>query len=382
MKTWLTASVRRLISGAAIALLIVARTADAQQGPGAPPHTVAPKMAPHPSADPDGTVGVGGEAVPFSSFASLQARKAFIAKLSAPQPAEGSDIAALRRFYGKYNDALAARMKARYAVNIKATTINGVAVEIVTPDTGVPPANRHRVLINLHGGAFMWGEGSGGEVEAIPISSLGRIRVITVAYRQGPENVFPAASQDVASVYQALLRDYKPNNIGIYGCSAGGILAAESVAWLQKEGLPIPGAIGTFCGSASEFTGDSLHLSPPITGDPAGVPLSDTGLVLSLPYFRGASPKDPLVFPTNSPTVLAHFPPTLLIAGSRDFSLSSLFYTQEQLVKAGVTAELHVWDGLWHAFFVDPDLPESQEAYAVIVNFFQHHLGDRTPLGH
>jgi len=379
MNTRLTDSVLRLIGGVVMSLWMVVRTADAQQGPSDTPHASEREIGSRPSADANGTVGVGGETVPFSSFASMQARKAFIAKLSAPQPAEGSDLAALRRFYGKYNDDLAERMKARYAVTIKATTINGVRAEIVTPVAGVAVGNRDRVLINLHGGAFMWGEGSGGEVEAIPISSVGRIRVITVAYRQGPENVFPAASQDVTAVYKALLREYKPNNIGIYGCSSGGILAAESVAWFQREGLPIPGAIGTFCGSASEFAGDSLHLSPPITGDPSGVPLTDTGLVMSLPYFHGASPKDPLVFPVNSPTVLAHFPPTLLLAGSRDFSLSSLFYTQEQLVKAGVNAELHVWDGLWHAFLVDPDLPESQEAYDVIVNFFRHQLGRQHP---
>lgn len=41
----------------------------------------------------------------------------------------------------------------------------------------------------------------------------------------------------------------------------------------------------------------------------------------------------------------------------------------------GVDAELHVWDGMWHAFFIDPDLPESQQAYRVIVSFFAQHLG-------
>jgi alpha-beta hydrolase superfamily lysophospholipase len=39
-------------------------------------------------------------------------------------------------------------------------------------------------------------------------------------------------------------------------------------------------------------------------------------------------------------------------------------------------AELHVWDGVWHAFFMDPDLPESQEVYAVVVKFFDRHLGE------
>jgi acetyl esterase/lipase len=31
------------------------------------------------------------------------------------------------------------------------------------------------------------------------------------------------------------------------------------------------------------------------------------------------------------------------------------------LTNVGVYAELHVWDGMWHAFFFDPDLPESQQ---------------------
>jgi monoterpene epsilon-lactone hydrolase len=40
-----------------------------------------------------------------------------------------------------------------------------------------------------------------------------------------------------------------------------------------------------------------------------------------------------------------------------------------------VDAELPVWDGMWHAFFFDPDLPESREVYRVVVGFFERHLG-------
>jgi len=81
------------------------------------------------------------------------------------------------------------------------------------------------------------------------------------------------------------------------------------------------------------------------------------------------------VFPANSTAVLARFPPTLLIAGSRDFTVSSLFAAQAALANTGVEAELHVWDGMWHAFFFDPDLPESQEVYRVVARFFDRHLG-------
>jgi alpha-beta hydrolase superfamily lysophospholipase len=43
-------------------------------------------------------------------------------------------------------------------------------------------------------------------------------------------------------------------------------------------------------------------------------------------------------------------------------------------VKAKVDAELHVWDGMQHFFFADVDLPESREAYQVMVDFFARHL--------
>jgi hypothetical protein len=30
---------------------------------------------------------------------------------------------------------------------------------------------------------------------------------------------------------------------------------------------------------------------------------------------------------------------------------------------------------MWHAFLMDPDLPESKEVYQVVVRFFDRHLG-------
>lgn len=75
--------------------------------------------------------------------------------------------------------------------------------------------------------------------------------------------------------------------------------------------------------------------------------------------------------------MLTPLEPTLLIAGSRDFAVSSLFRTQAALTNVGVETELHIWDGMWHAFFIDPDLPESKETYKVVVKFFDRHLGRR-----
>lgn len=325
---------------------------------------------PRASVDADGTLHIDGLTLPPSRYSSEQAKADLINRTKAPRaPALSSDIEVLREFFGKYNDALAERMKQLYSVRIEHKVIGGVDIEVIVPTQGISERNARRILINLHGGGFQWGEGSGGEVESVPIASVGRIKVITVAYRMGPEHRFPAASEDVAAVYRALLRDYDASRIGIYGCSAGGILTAQSIAWFDKVGLPMPGAIGTFCGSASPFSGDSIHIATALSGE-SRAELQE----MTWPYFAGASATDPLVFPVNSPRLLARFPPTLLLAGSRDFALSSLFDTQARLEQAGVETNLHVWDGLRHAFFIDPDVPESKQAYEIIVRFFDRRL--------
>ena len=52
-----------------------------------------------------------------------------------------------------------------------------------------------------------------------------------------------------------------------------------------------------------------------------------------LGYFSGSDPKDPMVAPINSPEILAKFPPTLLITGTRDFAMSGTLFTDTKLVK-------------------------------------------------
>jgi acetyl esterase/lipase len=324
--------------------------------------------ASQPRVDGDGVAHLPTVTVPASEYLSSESRSKFIALFSkpGPHPAE-RDVRQLREHDEQKNAPFVARDEVLYPVNIEPRTIAGVRTQVITPKAGVALENRSRVLINLHGGGFIWGEGNGAKTESIPIAGVGRITVITVAYRLAPESRFPAASEDVAAVYRELLKDHAAANIGIYGCSAGGILTAEAVAWFQKENLPRPGAIGTFCGSAIALGGDSKRVAPLLVGE---MPFSGSN-----PYLGDVPPSDPLAFPGNSAEVLAKFPPTLLIAGSRDFTVSSLFRTQALLSRVGVDAELHVWDGMWHAFFMDPDLPESQEVYHVVADFFAKHLG-------
>lgn len=330
--------------------------------------------------DDDATIHLPPISVPFSEFASAEAKASFlrVARFY-QQRAVASTIADQRKSSNLQMQPALNRTRALYPANSVLTVIGGVETEVITPKDGIAPRNEHRVLINLHGGAFLLGAHIIGPIESMPLASLGKIKVVSVEYRQGPENHFPAASEDVAAVYRELLKTYKPQNIGIYGCSAGGVLTAEVTVWIAQHNLPRPGAIGIFCASAGGWQGgDSATLALPLTGinpepDDTAPPHPS---ISNAAYFINTNFNDPAVEPLHFPAVLAQFPPTLIITSTRDTALSPAVYTHSQLVKLGVDAELHVWEGLFHGFFTtDPDLPESREVWDVATHFFDRHLG-------
>jgi acetyl esterase/lipase len=269
-----------------------------------------------------------------------------------------------------------AAMKERYPAQVEERTIAGVPTRVFKP-TNVD-VDEDRVLINLHGGAFQTCWESCSVLESLPIAVVGRWKVISVNYRQGPENVFPAASEDAANVYRSLLRDYRALNIGIYGCSAGGALTAEVVAWLQKERLPRPGAVGIFGASAGSIgRGDSAYLAAYVDGSfPAPAPAgSPPTLTPFRSYFDGSDPNDPLVSPLVSADVISKFPASLIVTATRAVDLSGSVYSHYQMRKQGVDAELLVAEAQGHCYMYDSSLPESRDAFQIITDFFDEHLG-------
>src|SRR5262245_44361590 len=155
-----------------------------------------------------------------------------------------------------------------------------------------PPGTRASILLNLPGGGFVMGVAGGtGMVESIPLASLAQVEIVSITYRQAPEYKFPAGSEDVVKVYRELLKTYKPENIGIFGCSAGGLLTAEALAAFQQEKLPRPRAAGIFCASAdAAFGGDSRRWARPLGGQPPEASTAN-------PYFTTPDLTNPLASP-------------------------------------------------------------------------------------
>lgn len=342
----------------------------------APP---APAQQPaRPTLATDGTVtSAGAISVPPSDLLSPEARSKLAARLGRRPSATLADgIDAVRRSTDEAAKATLDEWLRIHPAQVVSTTIDGVRTDVVTPTAGIDPRNRRRVLINAHMGGFMTGGRYGGALEAVPLAGWGRIRVIAVDYRMSPEHVFPAASEDMATVYRHVLKTTKPESIGIYGCSAGGTLVAQSMAWFQVRKLPLPGAIGIFCSGAMPtfwWGGDSGQLAPLLNAALPTGPARPPDAPRS--YFAGIDTNDPLVTPGLFPDVLAQFPPTLIVTGTRDVSMSNALVTHARMLQAGVDARLFVQEGLGHGHFFElPGTPESAAAWDVIWKFFDSRL--------
>ncbi len=339
------------------------------------------KSPPAVQIDADGSVHVPAHVVPISSMLSPEGRAYMTEHL---QNMQRPEMLVQKNGIPPLLEGYLARQKAVFAVERRELTIGGVHAYEYLPKAGVAQKNRGRVLIDLHGGGFSGCWPGCAELESIPVAALGAIRVVSLDYREGPKYRFPAASEDVAAAYRALLETYKAENIGIYGCSAGGMLTGMAVAWFQQHDLPRPGAVGILCagltldpngfGGDSEYTAAAIGESRVPPSPPAARGAAPSGGA-PLGYFEGVNLDDPLVAPASSPAVLAKFPPTLIVTATRGFEMSSAVHSHALLVKAGVDAELHVWEGLFHGFFYNVDVPESRDCFDVIVKFFDRHLG-------
>jgi acetyl esterase/lipase len=318
------------------------------------------------TVDADGTAHIT-RVVPVPQTISPEAQK-FISQAapSGPEPTLAERRASTDRFrIGRAEEA-----RKLYPVDIEEETMGGVRCDVIKP-LNPPAAKRDRVLINVHGGGF--NSDSGSLVEGVPIANLTATSVVSVYYRLAPEYPFPAAVDDTTAVYRELLKTYKPGKIGLFGTSAGAILTAEVAARLRRDGLPLPGVLGIFSGTGDmSLPGDSqaLYTVRGFVGTlraPAKAPLLS-------PYVGANNPKDPVLSPIYSN--LKGFPPTLFITSTRDLLLSGTTDLHRAFLRAGVEAELVVFEALPHAFWYDYQLPETKEALDIMARFFDKKLGE------
>ncbi|WP_108890975.1 alpha/beta hydrolase [Shimia sp. Alg240-R146] len=250
--------------------------------------------------------------------------------------------------------------------------IAGVTTYRVTPSE-IAPRWADTVFVHVHGGAFVFNGGKAAMTEAIWLANGLGVEVISVDYRRPPLHAFPAATDDVIAVWNEVIEQYDPNQIAMFGTSAGGNLTLSTVLQLRDMGAPLPGAI-----MAGTPAVDLAHASDSwktMEGlDPLG---SRDGVIEGTfeVYSDGLDLEDPRLSPVYGD--LDGFPATVLLTGTRDLLLSDTVRMHRALRTADVEADLHVYDGQSHGDYMSGlfvDAPETQDALRELNTFFDLHL--------
>jgi epsilon-lactone hydrolase len=319
---------------------------------------------------------VPGRAIPVPGTVSPQLQATIAAPYRIPAwDADPKSAAEWKALISRLADAgAAARREARekLGVTLEPTVIGGVKAFIVTPKE-IAPENRNRLLVNVHGGGYVYGPGEAGTGEATLMAAFGGYKVIAIDYRMPPDFPYPAAMDDAMAVWREAVKMQNPRNMAIFGTSTGGGMTLAMILRAKQEGLPLPAAIapGTPWADLTE-TGDTYKTNEWLDN----VLVSYNGYLVHAAklYANGHDLKDPQLSPIYGD--FAGFPPAILTSGTRDLFLSLTVLTHRKLRRAGVEAELQVYEGMSHAQYnFDFAAPESKEVFTEIARFFDRHLG-------
>jgi triacylglycerol lipase len=191
--------------------------------------------------------------------------------------------------------------------------------------------------------------------------------VFAVDYRLAPETKFPGAVEDcytalghLAANAQALGLDIV--RLGVMGESAGGGLAAALALLARDRGehrLAFQHLIYPMLDDRTCALEPSAH---PFTGEFVWTRQNNRyGWTALLGVEPGSEGVSPYAAPARAET-LAGLPPTFISTGALDlFADEDLLYAR-RLLKDGVTTELHVYPGAFHAFDFLPGPDVSRRA--------------------
>lgn len=248
-------------------------------------------------------------------------------------------------------------------------TVGGVAGEWIE----VPGSRADRVVLYLHGGAFVFRFPHTHAGLAARIAARVCARAFLPDYRLAPENPYPAASDDCLAAYRGLLgQGLAARSVALVGDSAGGNLVLGTLQRARAAGEPLP-ACAAALSAVVDFTMSSESLAANERRDPAFT------LAGVLAFRREYADPERFLDPAVSPLYgdWAGLPPLLFQAGSSEMLVDESVRAAARARAAGTEVELEVYDRLPHVFQAMHDLPHSDAALDSLARFVRRHCGWR-----
>lgn len=224
----------------------------------------------------------------------------------------------------------------------------GVLVRTYTPLEGEGP---FPVIVYYHGGGWVIANLDTYEPSARALAEKTGAIVVSVAYRQAPENKFPAAHKDAFAAYLWALKNASsingdPNRVAVAGESAGGNLAVAVALLARESGIKLPVHILSVYPVAD---GDTQ--SPSYQEYANAVPLNRPLMKWFFDKYLGNRDdvKSPLISLVDAN--LKGLPPTTIINAEIDPLRSEGETLAERMRAAGVQVEQETFEGVTHEFF-------------------------------
>ncbi|MGH3576065.1 MAG: alpha/beta hydrolase [Mycobacterium sp.] len=243
---------------------------------------------------------------------------------------------------------------------------------------GVLPADgKRRVVLYLHGGAFLTcgANSHSGIINAL--SKYADSPVLVVNYRLIPKHSIGMALDDCHDAYRWLrLRGYEPEQIVLAGDSAGGYLALSLAQRLQQVDEE-PAALVAIS-PLMQLAKEAKQAHPNIKTD-AMFPSKAFDALVAL-VARAAAKHIVDGKPEQIDEPLDHLEPglprTLIHVSGSEVLLHDARLAARRLAAAGVPAEVRVWPGQMHDFqLATPVVPEARRSLRQIGEYIRDATG-------
>ena len=232
-----------------------------------------------------------------------------------------------------------------------------------------PQADPARVVLYLHGGAYMAGSVVCHRYVAVEIGRAAGARTLALDYRRTPEHPYPAQLEDALAAYDYLrAQGLAPSRIAIAGDSAGGNLTLALLLALRARALPLP-CCGWLISPWTDLTAAGATMQTKADVDPL---IQKPYLLETARAFAGAKfLGDPLISPQFAD--LSGLPPLLIQVGSDETLLDDSVTLAGRAGAAGVAVTLEVWPEMIHAFpMFFPRVAASRRATQRAGEFIRH----------
>jgi acetyl esterase/lipase len=244
--------------------------------------------------------------------------------------------------------------------------------------TGVPPADgTGRVVLYLHGGAFLTGGAHSHGRLTTMISKYADAPLLVVNYRLIPKHSVGQAIDDCYLGYGWLRqRGYQPEQIVLAGDSAGGYLALALAQQLLEKGEQ-PAALVALS-PLMQLDKEPKKVHPNIRTDamfPAKAfdALADLTAKAAARHLVAGRPEE-VYEPLDH--IKPGLPRTLIHVSGSEVLLYDARLAAWRLAAAGVPTEVRIWPGQMHVFqLCAPQIPEASLSLRQIGEYIQEATG-------